>query len=58
MPPYRVLQIDLFDRDVNKVKEALASPEAPKVVVVPSEANTPEAATQFLKDCGLWFVKE
>ncbi len=56
LAPYKVLHIDLLGRDVNKVKEAVASRDPPKVIVVPYEGMRIEDAVSFLQDTGLWML--
>ena len=54
LPPHRVLHLDLQGRDVEKVKQAVALKDPPKVIVVPREDLTGSEAINFLKKAGLW----
>lgn len=58
MPPYKVLHADLLGRDVARLKDALASKEPPKALVIPYEGLAVADAVTLLKDIGLWIIKE
>ena len=58
LQPYKVLHVDLLGRDIVRLKDAIASKEPPKALVIPNEGLTVADAIDLLKNIGLWILKE
>ena len=54
LAPHKVLHLDLQGREIAKIKEAIASMDPPKVIVVPCEDLSASDAIKILKEAGLW----
>ena len=54
LAPHKVLHLDLQGREIAKIKEAIASMDPPKVIVVPCEDLSASDAMKILKEAGLW----
>lgn len=56
LPPFRVLHTELMAHDPVKIKDALASPDRPMVVVLPLEGMPPAEGEKLLRSSDLWML--
>ena len=54
LPPHEVLYAGIMSNEPKLIANAIASPQPPKVIVVPTEGLERELMKDFLQKAGLW----
>ncbi len=52
-----ILHSEILAHQPAKIKEAVSSKNAPKVLVLPTEGLSAADAEKILKESGLWFIQ-